>query len=850
MKKNTRSKEKQKQLQNDILDPNFLKNTIQNIYLTEFEDLFCQILTVNDFIKQLNQKSMSTLINLYTDSILTNSSIMNICKDKESYVLNHYYNPNLKILKNAWAEYQINLKAISTSKLSKKNNECFSYLNTFIPHCNNNNTSVAIHECGERLLTVHDSSNNVTHAICIGCKSCYFAECIKLFCITCQIPYYSKFLNDKELKEELVIATWEKYHCNQLINDHMRCIKCNEAFYLNRKSNILRCKKCKIDVKPSNIAWQCLVCKLEFKCQPKQYFPLEFKIVRDAIKETLSKKELALPSSTPCCEKLAKEFFHKKECTGMIYQGTLFNKPIIVCEKCRAMNFFERFTWTCPVCFKKFRQKQKEPTSASESKNISTQETPKINNNFKSAKNIQISPDKFEERPRLNTTTGVKQTTSSNELGINKKVLNESQSVSNFTTGNSETKRVFNFKPKNLIDILDNRKGSIKDHKRSSSNNYADEIVTESKEMKNPRITERRISRKNLENIFDKTEVPKEEETKKPKLKISLIEENKEETKKLNNKLLMTNMEENKIMNDSKILVKSPYKNLKSTREFDINDYKIIQQIGEGTYGKIYKVIDSFNNKYAMKKIICHNKNELKLTKSEFTLVENNPHENIVRIEGITEKELDETTFALYILLEIAESDWEAEVSKRAKTFRYYTEKELINIMKQLVSCLAFLQSKKIAHRDIKPQNILVFSGFKYKLADFGEAKQSTINKQTNTLRGTELYMSPLLFEKLREEANNANDTSPQAVKHNIYKSDVFSLGYCFIYASTLTFETLGEMREISEMEIIEKIIRKHFKRRYSDKFINLILRMIDFKEKNRFEFIELLEYIEGYYSK
>ena len=51
-----------------------------------------------------------------------------------------------------------------------------------------------------------------------------------------------------------------------------------------------------------------------------------------------------------------------------------------------------------------------------------------------------------------------------------------------------------------------------------------------------------------------------------------------------------------------------------------------------------------------------------------------------------------------------------------------------------------------IVHRDIKPQNILKFNNGLYNIADFGEAKEIKISKQLNTLRGTELYMSPLLL--------------------------------------------------------------------------------------------------------
>ena len=63
---------------------------------------------------------------------------------------------------------------------------------------------------------------------------------------------------------------------------------------------------------------------------------------------------------------------------------------------------------------------------------------------------------------------------------------------------------------------------------------------------------------------------------------------------------------------------------------------------------------------------------------------------------------------------------------KRKNIKKYYTEDVLISILKQISSALCFLQKEKIAHRDVKPENILAFKNTVYKLGDFGEAK---INK-------------------------------------------------------------------------------------------------------------------------
>ena len=93
-------------------------------------------------------------------------------------------------------------------------------------------------------------------------------------------------------------------------------------------------------------------------------------------------------------------------------------------------------------------------------------------------------------------------------------------------------------------------------------------------------------------------------------------------------------------------------------------------------------------------------------------------------ILGICIRCLDQTTYVLYVLMDLALHDWDFEIEERKKKKNYYTEKELITILKQISSALLYLQRvKRIAHRDVKPENILVFNDGIYKLGDFGEAK-------------------------------------------------------------------------------------------------------------------------------
>ena len=65
------------------------------------------------------------------------------------------------------------------------------------------------------------------------------------------------------------------------------------------------------------------------------------------------------------------------------------------------------------------------------------------------------------------------------------------------------------------------------------------------------------------------------------------------------------------------------------------------------------------------------------------------------------------------------------------------------------------------------------------------------------------------------------------------------------IYASTLTFDSIISMREISTNQENEKILRNWIKNRYSETYIKILLKMIDLEEVNRPDFTELFKMLD-----
>jgi ribosomal protein L37AE/L43A len=129
------------------------------------------------------------------------------------------------------------------------------------------------------------------------------------------------------------------------------------------QNGMLQCtnNSCKFTSKQENILWTCSIDKVDFKSKAKVYNPLEVEIARKIINQILIIKHRAHPNKLGCNCKLNiffTEFLHKKDCNGVLYYGEYNNKIIIVCGKCKAVNFYERFIWTCPKCETRFRDKK------------------------------------------------------------------------------------------------------------------------------------------------------------------------------------------------------------------------------------------------------------------------------------------------------------------------------------------------------------------------------------------------------------------------------------------------------------------------------------------------------------
>ena len=284
-------------------------------------------------------------------------------------------------------------------------------------------------------------------------------------------------------------------------------------------------------------------------------------------------------------------------------------------------------------------------------------------------------------------------------------------------------------------------------------------------------------------------------------------------------------------------------KNINIPEIINPDEFIKLKKIGEGSFGKIFKAKWIKNNQnYAMKEMHFQTEDNFLFLQKKMKLImdleKKSKCDGIIKIYGYSQLK-KKKDYYFYEIMELAQWDWEQEINIRKKLKKYYSEKELFSITKQLIKTLSFLQKNHITHRDIKLQNILLVNN-KYKICDFGESR--TLNQKgiiVQPIRGSELYMSPILFSGLNQKLSH--------VTHNTYKSDIFSLGMCILFAATLDCNSLYEIREMNNMINIRKVLMKYLSKKYSDNFIEIILCLLEVKEKQRPDFIQMEKVIDLY---
>eukprot|EP01065_Artemidia_motanka_P008542 TRINITY_DN142_c0_g1_i1.p1 TRINITY_DN142_c0_g1~~TRINITY_DN142_c0_g1_i1.p1 ORF type:complete len:314 (+),score=109.51 TRINITY_DN142_c0_g1_i1:64-1005(+) len=145
--------------------------------------------------------------------------------------------------------------------------------------------------------------------------------------------------------------------------------------------------------------------------------------------------------------------------------------------------------------------------------------------------------------------------------------------------------------------------------------------------------------------------------------------------------------------------------------------YVLERKLGEGTYGVVYKGVDSFTNRtIALKKIRLESDEDgvPSTALREIAVLREAQHPNVVELVDVVS-----LPRKLHLVFEFCDCDLKQMMNDTRQPIQ---GRQLRSFMLQLFTGTDFLHSRRIIHRDLKPQNILV-SGDLIKLADFGLAR-------------------------------------------------------------------------------------------------------------------------------
>jgi len=218
--------------------------------------------------------------------------------------------------------------------------------------------------------------------------------------------------------------------------------------------------------------------------------------------------------------------------------------------------------------------------------------------------------------------------------------------------------------------------------------------------------------------------------------------------------------------------------------------YEVLEILGEGGMGAVYKARDHEVDRFVAIKVIqpglASSHTMLRRFKQELLLARQVTHKNVVRIFDIGESD-----GMKFITMEYVDGgDLRSLIVEKGK----FGAQEAVNIIRQICDALDAAHTANVVHRDLKPQNIMVDTAGRVVVMDFGIAHSKDLPGMTMTgaLIGTPDYMSP-------EQAKGAKTDA---------RSDIFSLGLIFYEMLTgkLPFEaaTMGEkmLKRINERAV------------------------------------------------
>ncbi|XP_038148846.1 serine/threonine-protein kinase MARK1 isoform X6 [Cyprinodon tularosa] len=211
-----------------------------------------------------------------------------------------------------------------------------------------------------------------------------------------------------------------------------------------------------------------------------------------------------------------------------------------------------------------------------------------------------------------------------------------------------------------------------------------------------------------------------------------------------------------------------------------IGNYRLLKTIGKGNFAKVKLARHVLTGREVAVKIIDKtqlNPTSLQKLFREVRIMKLLNHPNIVKLF-----EVIETDKTLYLVMEYASG---GEVFDYLVAHGRMKEKEARAKFRQIVSAVQYCHQRRIVHRDLKAENLLLDADMNIKIADFGFSNEFTVGSKLDTFCGSPPYAAPELF---------------QGKKYDGPEVDVWSLGVILytLVSGSLPFDgqNLKELRE------------------------------------------------------